>query len=264
MENKMIVTEKNGLKYYQFESFLNEGIKHGFFTRFGGVSPKPFDSLNMSITLGDSKENTRENVRRMLECGGMTLENRYDGWQCHSRTVIAVDVHRDSDTRPLRADGLITDNPDIALVQRFGDCVPVILYDPVHRAVGLYHAGWRGTVDDMGGITIRNMTKLYGTDPKDLLAGIGPSIGPDHFEVKDDCAAHFRRRFGERYAEIADLSDGRIRLDLWKSNRMLLEDHGVTKIETAEICTVCHKDEWFSHRGDHGMTGRFGVFITLG
>ena len=107
------------------------------------------------------------------------------------------------------------------------------------------------------------MRKLYGTDPKDLIAGIGPSIGPDHFEVKEDVAGPFRKAFGDRYGQISDHSENRIRINLWEANRMLLEDLGVRKIEVGEICTVCHKDEWFSHRGDHGKTGRYGVLITL-
>ena len=261
----MIVHETNGLKYYQFESFCAMGIIHGFFTRLGGVSPKPMDSLNMATTVGDSAENVIENLTRMFGVFGLDLKTRYDGWQCHSRTVIAAEVPRDMRTvRPLRADGLITSNPEVTLVQRFGDCVPVLLYDPVKRVAGTYHAGWRGTVDNICEAVITDMRKLYGTNPKNLIAGIGPSIGPDHFEVKEDVAGPFRKTFGDRYAEIADLSENRIRIDLWKANRILLENMGVRKIETAGICTVCHKDEWFSHRGDRGKTGRFGVLITLG
>lgn len=260
----MIVNEKNGLKYYQFESFCAEGITHGIFTRLGGVSPKPFDSLNTATTVGDSAENVLENLKRMFDVFGLDLLTRYDGWQCHSRTVICADVPRSPSVKyPLRADSLITDRPEVTLVQRYGDCVPVLFYDPAHKAVGICHAGWKGTVDNICAITLKNMRKIYGTDPKDVLAGIGPSIGPDHFEVKEDVAGRFRDVFGKRYNEISSTREGSLYLDLWKSNRILLEEQGVEKIETAEICTVCHKDEWFSHRGDHGKSGRFGVLITL-
>ena len=112
-------------------------------------------------------------------------------------------------------------------------------------------------------LILKNMKKLYGTDTKDVLAGIGPSIGPCHFEVHEDVAGPFRKAFGTRYNEIGDLRSGRIYLNLWKANRILLEEQGVRKIETAEICTVCHKDEWFSHRGDQGKSGRYGVLIRV-
>lgn len=261
----MIVREKNGLRYYQFESFCEMGIKHGFFTRLGGVSPEPFASLNMATTGGDSAENVIENLTRMFSVFGLDLKTRYDGWQHHGTTVIATDVPRDMDQeRPLRADGLMTANPQVTLVQRFGDCVPVILHDPVCKVVAVYHSGWPGTVANICAVMIRRLRKLYGTDPKDLIAGIGPSIGPDHFEVKEDVAGQFRKAFGERYQDICDTSENRIRIDLWKANKIQLEEQGVRKIETAEICTVCRKDEWFSHRGDHGKTGRFGVLITMG
>ena len=260
----MIVNEKNGLRYYQFESFCEAGITHGFFTRLGGVSPKPFDSLNMATTVGDTAENVLENLKRMFDVFGLDLSSRYDGWQYHCKTVIAADVPRSASVRyPLRADGLMTDRPEVTLVQRFADCCPIIFYDPVGKAVAVCHAGWPGTVDNIGAITLKNMRKLYGTDPKDVLAGIGPSIGPDHFEVKEDVAGKFRQAFGSRYDEICDLSENRIRLNLWKANEMLLREQGVQKIEIAEICTVCHKDEWFSHRGDHGKSGRYGMLITL-
>ena len=140
----------------------------------------------------------------------------------------------------------------------------MIFYDPISRAVGICHAGWPGTLDNICALTLKNMRKLYGTDPKNVLAGIGPSIGPDHFEVKEDVAGPFRKAFGGRYQEICSIRSGRIYLNLWKANRILLEEQGVRKIETAEICTVCHKEEWFSHRGDHGKSGRYGVLITLG
>lgn len=260
----MIEKHCNGLKYYQFESFNALGIKHGFFTRLGGVSPEPWNTLNMATTSGDSAENVLENLRRMFGVFGLDLLTRYDGWQCHSTTVICADKPRDLSCKPLPADGLLTDRPEVTLVQRFGDCVPVILYDPVRKVVGAYHAGWHGTVDDMCSYTIRTMQERYGTDPADLFAGIGPSIGPDHFVVQEDVASQFRAAFGDRYAEISDPREDGIYIDLWKSNRMRLEDMGVKQIETAEICTVCYKDEWFSHRGDHGKSGRFGVLITLG
>lgn len=260
----MFSKEFNGLKYYCFESFTEAGIKHGFFTRLGGVSPEPWKSLNTATTRGDSAENVVANLKLMFGALGLDYLSRYDGHQCHSTTVICADKPRDLKDSPLPADGLLTDKPEVTLLQRFGDCVPVLLYDPVQKVVGVYHAGWPGTVDNMCAYTIRAMMERYGSNPADLLAGIGPSIGPDHFVVQEDVASKFRETFGDRFAEISDSREDGIYIDLWRANQMRLEDMGVKQIETAEICTVCHKDEWFSHRGDHGATGRFGVLITLG
>ena len=151
----MIANEKNGLKYYQFESFCEAGITHGFFTRLGGVSPQPFDSLNMATTVGDTAENVLENLRRMFDVFGLDLKTRYDGWQYHCRTIVAAEVPRSPSVKyPLRADGLITNRPEVTLVQRFADCVPVVFYDPVNNAVGICHAGWPGTLDNICALKI--------------------------------------------------------------------------------------------------------------
>ncbi len=260
----MIATEKNGLKYYQFERFTDLGVKHGFFTRLGGVSPAPFNSLNMATTVGDSNENVLENLRRMFAVFDLDLASRYDGWQVHGATTICTDVPRDVRARAMRADGLVTDNPAVTLVMRFGDCVPVIVYDPVKKVSAVYHAGWPGTVLRIGRNVVRNMVNVYGCEPRDLIAGIGPSIGPDHFVVRQDVRDKFRQSFPDDLDEILFEQDGVIHIDLWKANRITLAEAGVSQIETAGICTVCNTQEWFSHRGDHGKTGRFGVFVNFG
>lgn len=260
----MIAIKKNCLTFYQFKRFNDYGIKHGFFTRLGGVSPEPFGSLNMATTVGDTNENVLENLRRMFDVFGLDLATRYDGWQVHSATTICTDVPRNIRTRTIRTDGLITDKPEVTLVMRFGDCVPVIVYDPVQEVSAIYHAGWQGTVAQIGRNVIRNMTEIYGCDPKNIIAGIGPSIGPDHFVVKQDVQEKFVKTFPEEADRIISVENGLIHIDLWRANQITLEKAGVNQIEVGEICTVCNKHEWFSHRGDHGRTGRFGVLITLG
>lgn len=260
----MILTKEHaGLKYYQFGSFVDLGIKHGFFTRLGGVSPAPFNTLNMATTVGDTNENVLENLRRMFDCFDLDLATRYDGWQVHSATTLCVTKPRNIRSRTIRGDALLTDRPEITLVMRFGDCVPVILYDPKLRVAGIYHAGWKGTVKKIGASVVRNMTKVYGCDAKNIIAGIGPSIGPDHFEVQRDVADQFEKAFPENYPEIANFREERISFNLWKANQLTLSAAGVRNVECMEICTVCNKDEWFSHRGDHGKSGRFGVLISM-
>lgn len=259
----MLIVEKNGLKYYQFEALNDLGVKHGFFTRLGGVSPAPFDSLNMATTVGDSNENVLENLRRMFDCFDLDLASRYDGWQVHSATCICVDKPRDIRSRVIRTDGLITDRPDVTLVTRFGDCVPVVLYDRKLRVAGVYHAGWLGTVKKIGKKAIETMQKVYGSDPKDVFAGIGPSIGPDHFVVREDVTEKFDKAYADCAKTLICRDGEETRINLWLANELTLRSTGVTDIETMGICTVCNRYEWFSHRGDQGKTGRFGVLITL-
>jgi YfiH family protein len=258
-----LVQNKNGLKYYEFESLHQLGIRHGFYTRLGGVSPEPFASLNMATTVGDSSENVLENLRRMFETQELDLESRYDGWQVHSSTCICVEYPRDVRSRAIRTDGLITSNPEVTLVMRFGDCVPVVLYDPVQRVVGIYHAGWMGTVKKIAKNMVRTMEAVYGCNPGDLYAGIGPSIGPDHFEVREDVSSQFEKVFADDADALIQKQAGRTTIDLWKANQLTLEAAGVKRIDIMEICTVCNRHEWFSHRGDRGRTGRFGAMITL-
>lgn len=258
------IQEKNGLKYVQFDRLNALGLAHGFFSRHGGVSPKPFDSLNMATTVGDTAENVLENLRRMFAIFDLHLATRYDGWQVHSGTVTCVSKPRAPYARALRTDALVTDSPDVTLVMRFGDCVPVMVVDPVKRVIAAYHAGWPGTVKKIGKNVIRTMTAIYGSDPEDLVAAIGPSIGPCHFEVQEDVASQLRTA----YADEADLierrdSEGRIFFDLWEANRITLEKCGVGTVDIAKVCTVCHRDDWFSHRGDAGKTGRFGILLSL-
>ena len=262
----IIERNANGLKYYQSAAFSELGVPHGFFTRHGGVSPKPFDSLNMATTVGDSNENVLENLARMFAVFELDLATRYDGWQVHSGTVTCVAKPRDVRARAMRTDALITDRPDITLVMRFGDCVPVLIADPVRRVAAVYHAGWPGTVKKIGANVVETMKTVYGSDPGNLIAAIGPSIGPDHFEVKEDVAGQLRAAFPSNRNQIESVDDsGRILFDLWNANRLTLENCGVDpkRIDVAGICTVCRKDDWFSHRGDRGKTGRFGVLISL-
>ncbi len=259
----MICNEKNGLKYYTFRSFENEGIKHGFFTRQGGISPKPFESLNMATTGGDSAANVLENLRRMFSVFDLNLYSRYDGWQVHGDTIICTDKPRNLNSRSLKADGLISNNVNVTLVMRFGDCVPVLLFDKVTKTIGIYHAGWPGTIKKIGARMVEKMQLLYGTDPGNIIAGIGPSIGPDHFEVKSDVLIPFEKKFSEWKNEIIQMKEEKYYIDLWKTNRLILESVGVKQIEVAEICTYCHSDEWFSNRAEKGNTGRFGVLISL-
>jgi polyphenol oxidase len=161
------------------------------------------------------------------------------------------------------ADIILTNHPEVTLFMRFADCVPIMLYDPTKKAIGLIHAGWRGAVHQACRVAVEAMCKAYQTNPGDIAAVIGPSVGPDHYEVGLDVVHEVEAWLPDIKSEILFKIDGKYILDLWKTNTLVLQKARVKTIDVAEICTACHTDDWFSHRGDHGKTGRYGALIAL-
>jgi len=251
------------LKYWKFGSFPENQVGHGIFSRHGGISPNPWNSLNLGGTVGDSPDNVVENRRIIFQSFHRPVESLYDVWQVHSADVVCANGPREISSPHIRADAILTNNPEITLLMRFADCVPVLLYDPIHHAVGLVHAGWQGTVRFVVENAVRKMAVCFGSKPEDILAGIGPSIGPDHYEIGSDVVSQVENAFGEYSEKILTESDQHVRFDLWEANRRVLELSGVYNIETAGICTACNRKDWFSHRADKGKTGRFGAVIFL-
>jgi YfiH family protein len=182
--------------------------------------------------------------------------------QVHSAVVRAVNAQARG-TVLERTDALISDTPGVYLMLRFADCVPVLFYDPVRRAVGLAHAGWRGTVEKIGQATVQAMVETFGCRPVDILAGIGPSIGPCCYEVGDEVVEAARAAFPVAPHLVDRRANGRDHLDLWEANRHQLVARGLAKVEVSGLCTACRTDEWFSHRAERGRTGRLGAVIGL-
>ncbi|MFM8321449.1 MAG: polyphenol oxidase family protein, partial [Chloroflexota bacterium] len=216
-----------------FASFEAAGVAHALFTRQGGVSPQPWASLNLGRTVGDAPENVLENRRRAFATLDRPFESLFDVWQVHSKDVVCTDRPRRPDETHLRADAILTDRPGVTLFMRFADCVPVLLFDPRRRAVGLVHAGWQGTVSGVVGEAVAALQARYGSQPGDLLAGIGPSICQAHYEVGKEVIEQVQRAFGERAGELlaqqAEPAAGHtgVHLDLWRANRLALERAGV-------------------------------------
>jgi YfiH family protein len=234
------------------------GLMHGVTTRAGGVSPAPFDTLNLSLSTGDRPEHVDENRSRLAAAVGTTYDWLASCHQVHGARAVQVDDQPLAVLRREQADVLVTDRPGRFLSMRFADCVPVLLYDPRRRAVGLAHAGWRGTAAGAAGAAVRALTAAYGSRPGDVLAGIGPSIGPCCYDVGDEVAAQFDGRPGGVQRSPA----GRAVLDLWSLNRDALTAAGVPReqIEVSGLCTRCHADEFFSHRAaGGGPSGRFAA-----
>lgn len=228
-------------------------VRHGIFTRHGGVSRGPFASLNVGHGGGDTpaavEANRRIAVRRL---GGGPLVCAH---QVHGRTVqvvAAADAHRP----PAAADALVTDVPGLLLLIQVADCQPVLLCDPRRRVVAAVHAGWRGSVADVVGATVRVMASRFGSRPADLAAAIGPSLGPCCGEF-----VHYRREIPE---SLWPFRVGADHFDFWAVTRAQLVAAGVVpeRIETAGVCTRCRSDAFYSYRGE-GTTGRFAALIGL-
>jgi YfiH family protein len=258
----MIVHSVGGLRTYQFASLEHPDLAHGVFARHGGVSTGPFASLNMSISTGDALDNIRENRRRGFRALGRDPDSVADVWQVHSAAVVVATAPRGAREHLGKADALITDRRGVTLFMRFADCVPILLFDPKRRALGLAHAGWKGTLLRIAAAAVSAMADAYGTRPGDLVAGIGPSIGPCHYPVGPEVVAQAREVFADADAVLIPVN-GAHHLDLWTANALTLREAGVEQIEASAICTGCQPDEFFSHRAEQGKTGRFGVLMGL-
>lgn len=260
----MPFSQNNGLRYFTFESLNDPGLVQAIFTRHGGVSPQPWSALNVGGTVGDAPERVVENRRRSFMAVGRTPDSIYDVWQVHGREVVYTNSPRPQYSEYRKADAILTDNPQVTLFMRFADCVPVLLFDPQRRVVGLVHAGWQGTVKGTVQAAVKAMQETFSCEPANIRAGIGPSIGAHHYPVGPEVVTQVRDTFRDRASEFLHANNGNNpTFDLWAANRFLLEEAGLQEIEVAAICTACHLDDWFSHRGEHGRTGRFGALIGL-
>ncbi|MCL4352111.1 MAG: peptidoglycan editing factor PgeF [Firmicutes bacterium] len=255
--------QSNGeIRYFQFEQ-LGQGQIHAIFTRRGGVSPEPWAALNMGSTVGDDLERVHENRRLALAALERDFDSVYDVWQVHGVEVAFAEAPRSPESPHLQADAILTDKPGVTLMMRFADCVPILLHDPVRKVAGIAHAGWMGTVRSTVRFAVEAMQNRYCSNPGDILAAIGPSIGPDHYEIGPDVVNQVQRAFGNDADDLLSAGADSVKFDLWTANRLLLERAGVQLIEMAGLCTACHTEDWYSHRADKGCTGRFGAIIAL-
>ncbi len=250
------------IRYFEFES-LGPGLVQAIFTRRGGVSPAPWAALNLGSTVGDDLNNVHENLGRALAALERDPASVYDVWQVHGVKVAIADGPRPIESPHLKADIILTDRPGITVMMRFADCVPIFLYDPVRKVAGIAHAGWMGTVNGTVRYAVEAMQQRFGSNVKDIRAGIGPSIGPDHYEVGVEVIDKVRQTFGVNAANLISEGSGKNKFDLWAANRSLLEKAGVGQVEVSGVCTACHPEDWYSHRAEKGRTGRFGAMLAL-
>lgn len=274
-------TEENVLKermiddvvLLQFPLLEKSGlVKHGFSTRLGGVSKGIYSTMNLSFSRGDKEEDVRENYRRIAKALDVPEDSFVLSHQTHTTNVVKVTKADCGNglTRPLsyqNVDGLITNEPDVCLTTFYADCVPLYFVDPVKKAIGLSHSGWRGTVGKMGKCTVEQMQKEFGCNPKDMIAAVGPSICQTCYEVSEDVVQEFQAVFEKKdWNQIFYKKDnGKYQLDLWKANELILIEAGIprTQIAITNLCTCCNPEVLFSHRASDGKRGNLAAFLAL-
>ncbi|OGO77693.1 MAG: hypothetical protein A2Y23_10275, partial [Clostridiales bacterium GWB2_37_7] len=270
--NKDFKIHKNGeLVYFTIPSFdKTEMVKHCFTTRQGGISRGIYYSLNTSLTKNDEREHVLVNLNRVCSVIGIDYKNLVFSNQVHGdeiRVVIEADkgkgITRESDI--VNIDALITNVVGIPMITYYADCVPVFILDPIKKAVGLVHSGWKGTTQKIAVKTIEKMRQTYGTRPQDCLIGIGPSIEMQCFEIKEDTALLFKKSFSNRKAFMKQKDEEHYIVDLWLSVKLMLIELGVLEenISISGFCTCCNEDLFFSHRRDKGNTGSLSAIIEL-
>lgn len=263
--------EINGLEYYIVPSFDETGlVKHGFTTRIGGISPEPFNTLNLGIKTEDKKENVMKNFQKISDAFNVSIEKIVLSDQVHG-TTIRIITEEDAGkglVKPLdykEVDGLLTNVKDLMLLTFYADCVPLFYLDKVKKVVGVAHAGWKGTVARIGEKMINTMKDMYGSNPEDILVGIGPSIGACCYTVRKDVYDRFKENLSSIEDVLMRETTSTWKLDLWNANKKILEENGVLSrnITISELCTSCNNHKFFSYRKDNGKTGRMAAIIQL-
>ena len=246
-------------------------INHAFSTRLGGVSEGEFTSMNMAFNRGDNPESVTENYKRICKSAGFDFDSLTASAQDHNTFVRAVTsenkgvgIYKPRDLHSV--DALITNEKGVTLVTYYADCTPLFFVDIKQKAIGLAHAGWRGTVGRIGEKVVKKMTELYGTNPADIIAAIGPAISVCCYEVDKPCADNF-------YA-LSDLDssrfvfpkeNGKYMIDLLETNRQILVAAGVKNenITVSDVCTNCNSELLWSHRATKGKRGTMSAFMCI-
>jgi YfiH family protein len=260
----------DGLVYLTAASFdAAGGVRHGFTTRFGGVSEGKFSSLNLAVGRGDERARVLRNYDLVCGALGISAENLVFSAQVHGEEIRAVsradakgDIFADS---RYRADALITNERGVPLIIFVADCIPILLYDPVARAVGAVHAGWRGTVLDIAGKTARRLQSEYGARPETTLAAVGAGIGACCFETGTEVPDAVRALAGIDAEAYIQRRNGRDFVDLKGVNRTLLLRAGLRpeNISVSDECVMCQSDKYWSHRATRGERGAQAGIVQL-
>jgi len=248
--------QKNGMILLQFPALAAyPGIRHAIFTRHGGISPAPYDSLNVAFSVGDDPATVAENRRRILRC--LAVRDLVFARQVHGLGVLDCSGGTGTVFKgPQTGDALVTDRTGTGLVIQAADCQAVLIADPIRRVVANVHAGWRGSIGNIIGETVTLMKRRFGCRPSEMAAGIAPSLGP--------CCAEFVNYRTEIPEEFWPYKDGKDRFDFWTISRDQLIGAGLLahRIEQSRLCTRCRTALFFSYRGER-VTGRLPAVIGL-
>ena len=246
------------------------GVPHAFTTRFGGVSTDVFTSLNLGLNRGDAPPRVRENYRRVCTALGVEMGKLVLSSQVHEDTVRKVtleDAGKGLDQKiEYSADGLMTNVPGMTLVTFGADCLTIMLFDPVQKAIANVHAGWRGTAMGIVDRAVEGMKTEYGSQPSDLVAAIGPGLSACCFETHEDVPNAMRAALGDEVSKfVVSLGGGKRKVDLKGINALRLRRCGVmtTNIDISPDCTMCAHEKYWSHRYTRGERGSQAAFLSL-
>ncbi|MDY4812800.1 MAG: peptidoglycan editing factor PgeF, partial [Ruminococcus sp.] len=246
-------------------------IRHAFSTKHGGVSKGEWTSMNFAFSRGDNPENVLENYKIFSDAVGFDYNSLVTSSQDHhtyvrpvTKNECGIGIWREKDI--MSVDALITNEPNVTLVTHYADCTPLFFVDTVGKAIGLAHAGWRGTVGKIGEEVIKKMTALYGTNPSNVVVAIGPAISKCCYEVDKDCAENFYNlKDLDNSKFIFPKEDGKYMIDLLETNRQIVMKAGVKKenIVLSDLCTKCNSDLLWSHRATNGHRGTMCAFMCI-
>jgi len=221
------------------------------------------DFVNLAITLSNVDSKSREDMEVVCKEGNFNIENLTSNIQIHSNIVNKIGENNIGQKKD--GDALITNIPNVPLLIFTADCVPIAIIDRKHKAIGLAHAGWRGTYDLIARKTIEEMTKNYNTSPEDLVCIIGPSIGPCCYEVSQELVEKFNTNFTNSTEKLYTIENGKYKLDLWKVNEYIIKESGVKdeNIINLKICTSCNSDKFHSYRKHNQTPKRIGTILQI-
>lgn len=262
--------EENGVIYHTAKALMLPGLRHGFSTRAGGVSRGIFGQMNLGLHRGDAVENVLANYRIFCNTLGIDTERCVLSKQVH-RDDVKIVLESDAGAGLLRpqdyeADALVTNVPGIPLVIFSADCIPTLYYDPVTNCIGAAHAGWRGTALGIAAKVIRTMERIYGANPKDIRAAIGPGISKCCFETTDDVPAAMHEALGDAAnAYMSQMENGKWHVDLKAINAHWMRTAGVNaeNISISGDCTACNTALYWSHRIVGDARGSQAAIICL-